>query len=70
MQKMISANDKKIEWKEGLTLFEVFRIMGYKLKVPAVMVRVNGELIKKAMWNEYTVPEDAEIQVLNVLRGG
>jgi len=70
MEKIITANGKIFDWNEGISLFEVFRGMGYTLKIPAVLVRVNGELIKKNLWNDYSVPEGAEIQVLNVLRGG
>jgi len=70
MQNSITVNEKTFEWRKDLTLIEVLRLMGYTMKVPAVLIRVNGELIKKTLWNDYRIPEDAEIQVLNILRGG
>jgi len=70
MQKTITANGKIFDWNEGISLIDVLKDMGYKLKIPAVLIRVDGELIKKDRWNGYRVPEGADIQVMNVLRGG
>jgi sulfur carrier protein len=70
MQKTIPANNRKLEWPDSLTLFDVFRSLGYTLRTPMVMVRVNGELIKKTQWKEYVIPEEADIRVLNVFCGG
>lgn len=70
MSGTITVNEEIKEWKEELNLFQVFRDMGYTLKVPAVLVRVNGELVRKSTWNQYVVPNGAVLQVVNVFRGG
>jgi thiamine biosynthesis protein ThiS len=70
MSQTVTVNDEVMGWKEDLTLFDIFRHLGYNLDVPLVLVRINGQLIARSRWNGYVVPEDAGVQVLNVLRGG
>ena len=67
---MITVNKKEYEWKEGLDLYGVFRMVGYTLKKPSVMVHVNGNSVKKDSWNRFTVEDGSEIEIVNLLRGG
>lgn len=70
MSGTITVNGKSMEWYKGMSLFDVYRRLGYTLKIPPVLVQVNGRLIRKSFWKEYTVPEGAVLQVVNVFRGG
>jgi len=67
---MIRVNDKEMNWHDDMSLFEVFRFLGYKLKIPVVLVQVNGQVVKKSRWEEYRVPEGAVIKIYNMVCGG
>lgn len=70
MADTITVNGEILEWHAELGLFDVFRIVGYKLKVPVVLVKVNGETIVKSRWTEYRIPAGSEITIRNVFAGG
>jgi len=70
MSYTVTANDRIIEWNEDLTLSDVFRSLGYRIDPPPVLVRVNGELIRKASWESCRLPAGARIQIVNILQGG
>jgi len=65
---MITAKGKELVWREGMTVKEVLDALGYTF--PLVMVRVNGELVKKSQWTEFSVPDGASIDVQPVVAGG
>jgi len=44
--------------------------MGYTLKKPSVLIKVNNTVIKKSEWDDYFIPDNSEITVVNLLRGG
>ena len=70
MADTITVNREILEWNPDLSLFKVFPAIGYTLKMPMVIVRVNGEIIVKSRWNDYTIPPGADILVKNVFCGG
>ena len=53
-----------------MSLFEVFQFLEYKLKVPVVLVHVNGQMVKKSLWQEYRVADNAVIKIYNIVCGG
>ena len=65
---MITAKGKELSWHEGLTVQDVLETLGYAF--PLVIVRVNGELVKKSRWTEFAVPDGASIDVQPVVAGG
>lgn len=67
---MINVNENTMQWAEDLSVSELLKKMGYKLKKPSVLFRVNGEIIRRENWEGYCIPDNAEITVLNLLRGG
>jgi thiamine biosynthesis protein ThiS len=67
---MIDINGKPMEWKEDLTFDEIYRFLGYNLKKPLVVIKVNGEIIKKSERENFSIPDKAAIEVKNILRGG
>jgi thiamine biosynthesis protein ThiS len=70
MSYTVTANDRIIEWNEDLTLSDVFTSLGYRIDPPPVLVRVNGELIRKALWKSCRLTAGARIQIVNILQGG
>ena len=67
---MINVNDKPYNWSQGMNVYKLFRIMGYKLQKPSVLITVNNDVIRRDAWEEFHIPENAEISVINLLRGG
>jgi len=67
---MILVNDKSFEWFEKMDIYNLLKTMGYTLRKPAVLIKVNSEVIKRSKWDDYIIPENAEITVVNLLRGG
>ena len=65
---MITAKGRELSWHEGMTVKDVLEALGYAF--PLVMVRVNGEVVKKSRWTEFTVPDGASIDVQPVVAGG
>lgn len=67
---MINVNDKTYDWSQDMNIYGLFRIMGYKLQKPAVLITVNDTVIRRNNWDEFPIPDAAEISVVNLLRGG
>lgn len=67
---MIFVNDESLDWSQNMTVFELLKIMGYKLKTPAVFISINGEVVRRDAWNHFHIPDKAEISVVNMLKGG
>ena len=67
---MINVNDKPYDWSQGMNVYKLFRIMGYKLQKPSVLIKVNNEVIRRDAWDHFHIPENAKISVVNLLRGG
>ncbi len=67
---MITVNNKEYPWKEGTDLYNIFAAVGYTLKKPSVLVRVNNEIIRKDRWDTYIVQDRSLIDIVNLLRGG
>ena len=65
---MITAKDKRLEWHEGLTVREVLDTLGYNF--PSVLVRVNGDLVRRKNWDTSVVPDEAEVEVRPIVAGG
>lgn len=67
---MITVNGKPIEWVDKMNIFILLKTMGYTLKKPSVLIKVNNEVIKKSGWDDFFVKDRDEITVVNLLRGG
>lgn len=67
---MILVNDKSFEWFEKMDIYNLLKTMGYTLRKPAVLIKVNSEVVKRSKWDDFIIPENAEITVVNLLRGG
>lgn len=67
---MINVNDKPYDWSKDMNIYRLLRIMGYKLQKPAVLITVNNSVIRRDAWDDFYIPDTAEISVINLLRGG
>lgn len=67
---MIKVNGKSVEWRPDITFTEIYRLIGYTLKNPRVIVRVDGETIPKKDRAEFSIPDESAIEVINTLCGG
>jgi sulfur carrier protein len=65
---MITANGKQLSWHEGLTVRELLDTLGYNF--PSVLVRVNGAIVRRRLWEEFLVPDAAQIEVRPIVAGG
>jgi sulfur carrier protein len=68
MDKTITVNQETIDWEENLTIDRVLKIMNYTFKM--IVVKVNGELVKKEDYDTKIIPEGAEVQVIHLIAGG
>ena len=68
MNKTIEVNQKTIDWEENLTIDRVLKIMNYTFKM--IVVKVNGELVKKEDYDTKNIPEGAEVQIIHLIAGG
>ena len=67
---MLKVNDKIYTWHTNMTVYNLFEYMGYTLKKPSVLIKVNKEVLARSDWDNFIIPENAEISVINLLRGG
>jgi sulfur carrier protein len=65
---MITAKGKRLEWRQGLTVRNVLEILGYNY--PSVLVRVNGTIVRRKVWDSTIVPDEAEVEVRPIVAGG
>ncbi len=66
--KTITVNGNRIEWHEGLTVSEVLKIMNYTFRM--LVIKINGQLVKKTDYETTTVPEKADVSVIHLISGG
>ena len=67
---MINVNNKPYDWSQNMNVYKLFKILGYKLQKPSVLITVNNNVIKRDAWDDFYIPDTAEISVVNLLRGG
>jgi thiamine biosynthesis protein ThiS len=68
MNKTIKVNQETIDWEENLTIVRVLKIMNYTFKM--IVVKVNGELVKKEDYDTKIIPEGSEVQIIHLIAGG
>ncbi len=57
-----------VEWEEGMTVRRVLSKMNYTFRM--LVIKVNGELVKKEYWDSFLVPPGAEVSVFHLISGG
>ena len=65
---MICVNQEEMEWEAGMTIQDVLDRRRYTF--PMIVVKVNGELVRKEAYTTYQVPDEADVQVIHLISGG
>ncbi len=65
---MIVVNEQEMAWEAGMTVQDV--LDRRKFSFPLVIVRVNGELVRRADFDTHTVEDGDRVQVLHLMSGG
>lgn len=64
----IIVNGKTVEYVEKETVSDLLNRMHYTF--PLIIVKINGQLIKKSQYEETIIPDDSNIQVIHMISGG
>jgi sulfur carrier protein len=65
---MIIVNGEAMDWRTGLTVADILKLRNYIFRM--IAVQVNGELVKRGMYDKTVVPDDADVQVIHMMSGG
>jgi len=66
---MIIVNNRdKLEWHEGMTVQDVLDEMRYHFSL--ITVTVNEELVLSEDYDEYEVPDNANVTAFHLAHGG
>ena len=66
--KKITVNDNIIDWEENMTITRILKIMNYTFRM--LVVKVDGQLIKKNEYESTIVSADADVKVIHLMSGG
>jgi thiamine biosynthesis protein ThiS len=64
----VNVNGNIIEWSEGMTVRDILTVMKYSFKL--LIIKVNGELVKRDQYDAYKVPVNSEVEVIHLMSGG
>lgn len=65
---MIKINENEIEWKNGMTVTDALKKMGYDYSL--IATTVNEQFVSQEEYDEYLVPDQADIKFLHICHGG
>lgn len=64
------VNGERSEVSAGATVVAVLRGLGLEADARGVAVAVDGEVLPRACWETFALPEDARVEVLTAMQGG
>jgi sulfur carrier protein len=67
---VIVLNGQRSDLRAGETVAAVLARLGLDEHARGVAVAVDGEVVPRAGWGSYAVPEDAHVEVLTAMQGG
>ena len=65
---MIIVNGKNVDFVENETISVLLKRMKYVF--PNVVVKINGELVKKIDFADTIIPDKSEVSVIHMISGG
>ena len=69
MSNQILVNNKhQVDWKEGLTVTHILKELNFSFKM--LLVKVDGQLIKKEAYDTFLIPQNADVKVHHLMSGG
>jgi len=67
---MIVLNGQDSDVRAGETVADVLARLSLQVDARGVAVAVDGEVVPRASWTSYALPEDARVEVLTAMQGG
>jgi sulfur carrier protein len=67
---VIVVNGERAATRPGETLAEVLSELGLTVAARGVAIAVNGEVVPRADWETFALPQDARVEVLTAMQGG
>ena len=67
---MIYLNGKPRDDGAGQTVTGVLRLLDLAPDARGVAVAVDGEVVPRAGWSTFAIPDGARVEVLTAMRGG
>jgi sulfur carrier protein len=67
---IIVLNGEQAEASSDESLARVLERMGVSTERRGVAVAVDGEVVPRAQWEQFTLPEHARVEVLSAMQGG
>jgi thiamine biosynthesis protein ThiS len=66
---MVTVNNRdKVKWHKDMTVRDLLQRMHYSYSL--ITVTVNGALVAKEDYEEYEVPDNADVTVFHLAHGG
>lgn len=62
------VNETKLPWREGLVVRDALTMMKYTFRM--LVIKLNGELIKKESYDSTPIPQNADLKVIHLISGG
>jgi sulfur carrier protein len=67
---MIFLNGQRSELRAGQTLGAVLAGLGLTVEARGVAIAVDGEVVPRAHWEGFALPDGARVEVLTAMQGG
>ena len=64
----ITVNGNTVRWNERMTVRDVLTVMNYTFRM--LVIKVDGSVVKKDNWDNWSVPEGADVKVIHLMSGG
>ena len=65
---MITVNGKNWAWHPGLTISEMLSLLNDPY--PYAVVRINGKHVSRPDFDNYPIPDEAEVYLMPLIAGG
>lgn len=67
---MITLNGEHSAVGQGESIAELLERLGVREQARGVAVAVDGEVVPRAAWSTFALPEHARVEVLTAMQGG
>lgn len=68
-KKMVIVNNRdKIDWHENMTVKDLLDKMNYTYSL--ITVTVNGQLVPRPDYEEFNIPDSAQVNIFHLAHGG
>lgn len=66
--KTITLNNETYPWEENLTISKIIKTKKFTFKM--LVVKIDGNLVKKDQYSTITIPENADVKIIHLISGG